>query len=422
MPKKSNKEKIAGRYFKWILFTRDSVWYADGRSNQTSAGKHSLGTKDKREALEALRRLDVQRAVALRLADRSELDPETSSVLSLGDGWELYKKHTSRPRVTGGAKPASVKRYKAIFDKFIVFAKGEGVQSWNQVSTAVLENYAAWLDGEGYAYRTEYLELTTLKQAINWLQEAGHLPDKVQIKLSLHKPTGTDTYCWRPEEVAAIVAHCYGNPELVWLGDLVLALATTGLRISELAGLRSSDVVGNFVHLTDETNRGRVQGETRRETKNSRSRSFPVSDELKPVLDQLPSSRDGLLFHGPRGGRIKPDTVRNILIREVLEPLARKFPSPAGVPGFKDGRLHSFRHYFCSQCATSGGVSELSVMKWLGHQASAMVKHYFHLHDQQALEQMARVKFVPDTGVALAPVDSKVGKSVGAETDPKEGS
>jgi integrase len=83
------------------------------------------------------------------------------------------------------------------------------------------------------------------------------------------------------------------------------------------------------------------------------------------------------------------------LIRDVLKPLEQRFPSPPGIPGFKDGRLHSFRHYFCSQCSTNG-VSELTVMNWLGHRASAMVKHYFHLHDQQAQEQMARVKFVPD--------------------------
>ena len=88
----------------------------------------------------------------------------------------------------------------------------------------------------------------------------------------------------------------------------------------------------------------------------------------------MPGTRDGVIFHGPRSGAIKADTVRTILIREVLTPLAGRFPSP-GVVGFRDGRLHSFRHYFCSVAANSG-VPELAVMSWLGHSASAMVQHY----------------------------------------------
>jgi integrase len=102
---------------------------------------------------------------------------------------------------------------------------------------------------------------------------------------------------------------------------------------------------------------------------------------------------DGRIFHGPQGGILKPDTVRNILIREVLEPLAKRFPKAATKKGFRDGRLHSFRHYFCSTSATNG-VPEQILMSWLGHQDSKMVRHYYHLHDKPSQEQMARLKFI----------------------------
>ena len=77
----------------------------------------------------------------------------------------------------------------------------------------------------------------------------------------------------------------------------------------------------------------------------------------------------------------------------MLTPLAKKFPTPEGEIGFKDGRLHSFRHYFCSVCANTG-VPEQVVMRWLGHQDSAMVRHYYHLHDDEAQRQMQRLNFV----------------------------
>jgi integrase len=106
---------------------------------------------------------------------------------------------------------------------------------------------------------------------------------------------------------------------------------------------------------------------------------------------------DGFVFHGPRGGRLKPDTLRQVLIREVLTQLRARFPPPGGQAGFADGRLHSFRHFFCSACANNG-VPEQVVMAWLGHRDSTMVRHYYHLHDEEAQRQMGRLKFLGEAG------------------------
>ena len=94
---------------------------------------------------------------------------------------------------------------------------------------------------------------------------------------------------------------------------------------------------------------------------------------------------------------MKPDTVRRILIREVIEPLTERFPSPTDEKGFRDARLHSFRHYFCSTCANSG-VPERMVMEWLGHVDSEMVRHYYHLHDEEARRRMADLDFLGGAG------------------------
>ena len=62
-----------------------------------------------------------------------------------------------------------------------------------------------------------HLELTTIKRCINWFIEDEHVPTDCRIRLPLAKPTGTDTYCWRPEEVKAILEHCRKTAELQWL-------------------------------------------------------------------------------------------------------------------------------------------------------------------------------------------------------------
>jgi integrase len=85
--------------------------------------------------------------------------------------------------------------------------------------------------------------------------------------------------------------------------------------------------------------------------------------------------------------------VRNILVREVLPDLAERFPARDDDPGIAAGRLHSFRHYFCSMSADND-VPEQMLMAWLGHRDSEMIRHYYHLRQDEARKQMARIPFL----------------------------
>jgi integrase len=198
-----------------------------------------------------------------------------------------------------------------------------------------------------------------------------------------------------------MVIFCQERQELNWLSGVLTALACTGLRISELASLRWSDIdrENNLIRLTDESTRGRRRRKEQpaRQTKSGRDRTCPMHVDLRRLLEGMSRTGDGLLFHGPRGGRLKPDTVRQILVRDVLTPLGERFPTPPDQVGFADGRLHSFRHYFCSTCANRGVPAQV-VMEWLGHRDSAMVRHYFHLHDDEAQRQMKRLDFLGEAG------------------------
>lgn len=230
------------------------------------------------------------------------------------------------------------------------------------------------------------------------LGETGLLPESNRLKLPLKEVHESTTYCYTSEEVAAMDHRCRSEPELRWLADVIVALSRTGLRISELTSLRWSDVdfERNVITLTNNAAGKRRAGE-RRQTKNRRDRTLPIHRELVAVLKSLAACRStrGQVFHGPRGGKLKADTVRNVLFRDVIKPLADRFPSDDDEIGFKNGRLHSFRHYFCSIAAASG-VPEATVKMWLGHRSSEMVRRYFHLHDRVAQQQMKLIGFTAD--------------------------
>ncbi|MBL8797083.1 MAG: tyrosine-type recombinase/integrase [Planctomycetia bacterium] len=397
MPRKPSRPPVVCQNFTWRLLERDGVYYADGRTGKLNLGKHSLGTRDPDQALINLRNLDQQKAVELGLVAPTSQQP--ASFLSIPDGWKLYLAHCQRAAVLGGVSAGTLKRYQAVQNKHLAFCNKNGIRSWAEVNKTNTEKYGNHLADQEYADRSIYLELTLIKSVTLWLIKEKHLPADSRFDLSLVKPQGTDTYCYTLAEVGTMIDHCRLTPALTWLAGVIVALACTGLRIGELASLRWSDVDfrSNTILLTDEraSNRRKKLGQVRT-TKGKRNRSLPIHPDLLAIFLDLKATgkeSDGRVFHGPRSGKLKPDTVRNILLREVIESLKDRFPTPPGEIGFEHGRVHSFRHYFCSQ-AFLGGAAEADIKDWLGHRDSRMVTHYRHLRRDDSQRKMQQIDFL----------------------------
>lgn len=95
--------------------------------------------------------------------------------MSLAEGRKLYEQHVARPRVTGGVRKSTQKKYRSVLDKFLPFATSRGVTTWNGVTAELLNAYVADLEAMDYAHKTQSNELITLKQAVKWLIKQGHL-------------------------------------------------------------------------------------------------------------------------------------------------------------------------------------------------------------------------------------------------------
>ena len=144
------------------------------------------------------------------------------------------------------------------------------------------------------------------------------------------------------------------------MADPFALLAHPGLRIGEFPGaadLRWSDLdfERGMITLPDNRHSGRVKNTNGlRTTKSGRSRRVPIHPDLRTVLAVLERSADGRVLHGPRGGKLKPDTARRAFVSEIIEPLRDRFPTPEGETGFEGARFHSFRHFFVSQTFLGG--------------------------------------------------------------------
>jgi hypothetical protein len=88
----------------FLLARRRGVYYADGRSNTRNAGRHSLGTRIREEALQQLALLDKNRAADFGLIPPPAPHSTENSVLLLAEGRRLYEEHLNRPIVARGIR------------------------------------------------------------------------------------------------------------------------------------------------------------------------------------------------------------------------------------------------------------------------------------------------------------------------------
>ena len=406
MPRTPRNPPIRCEFYSWRVLQRDGVWYADGRSSEMNLGKHSLGTRDYEIAIGELRHLDVQMAIQHGLTTAQAITRVTD--VTIVDGWKLYLEFSGRSQGLGGVAPKSLQRYQSIRDKHIPWCRSRGISTWGQFNRRTFELYGDWMF-KNYAPRTCYTDLTQIKSVVRWLIDERRLPEGSRIVYKLQKADGSDTYCPRSIEVQAMLDYCLSRPELLWLGYVLFALAHLGLRISELASLRWTDVdlVQGFVRVADERASSRkTKAGTARTTKGRRSRVIPIHPELMKVLLKLERRPDGRVLHAPLGGRLRPDNARAILIRDVVTPLAKQFPTPDDEIGFESVRFHSLRHYFCSQCFL-GGASDGEIREWMGHRDSKIVELYRHLRREDATRKMEKIDFLgpsdaPELGEEVA--------------------
>lgn len=159
---------------------------------------------------------------------------------------------------------------------------------------------------------------------------------------------------------------------------LILAIQT-GLRVSELTGLRRADLeLGTGAHV-------RCQGKGRKE------RVTPLTRQTVAVLRTWLAERRGVptspLFPGPGGAPLGRDAVRRIVARHVAT-AARRCPSIAA----KRVSPHTLRHT-SAMLLLQAGVDTSVIALWLGHEGVRTTQIY--LHADLALKERALARTAP---------------------------
>ena len=193
-------------------------------------------------------------------------------------------------------------------------------------------------------------------------------------------------YLTRPEIEALLGAA----DKKTWVGRrnhaILLTAVQTGLRLSELTGLRQQDVFfGVGAHV-------RCEGKGRKERCTPLAK--PAVAVLSAWIEELGREPSKFLFPNARGDRLSADAVQHVVAKHVA--LARQ-----KCPSLVDKRVspHVLRHAAAMELLQAG-VDRSLIAIWLGHESLETTQIYLDANLAMKEEILAKMR----------PVESKPGR------------
>jgi len=163
---------------------------------------------------------------------------------------------------------------------------------------------------------------------------------------------------------------------------VLLALALqTGLRLSELTGLRCQDVeLGTGAHV-----KCLGKGRKRRDTPLDRA----TVSLLRAWLRERGGEPEEPLFASRQGGRLSSDAVQRLVAKHAAT-------ARASCPSIESKRIstHNLRHS-CAMDLLAGGLDVATLALWLGHEKLESVNAYVHADltmKERALDRRSPLK------------------------------
>lgn len=251
--------------------------------------------------------------------------------------------------------PSTRAVYERDMRALIAWFEAAGAAAPEQVTRRGLRMYLAELHSSGYARRTTARKASVIRRYFAWACRTDRLAADPSAALSAPRGAATLPAVLSAAELdglfegsTAAQAAAAARPEIEMRDRAIVELLYgSGLRVSELCGLRHEDLSGPADSIT-------VWG------KGAKQRRVPISDPAAAALQAWISrgrpkmvteaSPDDRVFLNRRGKALSPRDVRRLLDQRSLSPT----------------HPHALRHTFATHLL-DGGADLRSVQELLGH-------------------------------------------------------
>jgi site-specific recombinase XerD len=304
----------------------------------------------------------------------------------------LQRFFTQRLMQQRQASPHTISSYRDTFRQFLKFIqqrlrKPPSRLTFEEIDAPLIVAFLDELEKrQGLSVRSRNLRLTAIHSFFRYAAfEVPAYSAQIQRVLAIPSKRFTRTliqFLTRPEVDALLAAP----NQLTWSGRrdhaFLLVAVQTGLRLSEMTGLKRKDlIIGSGAHL-------HLIGKGRKE------RCTPLAKSTLAVLKawlREPQRGDGdVLFPNARGDRLSVHGVQYLLTKHRLA-------ASEDCPSLKDKRVtvHRLRHTMAMDLLQAG-VDRSVIALWLGHESVETTQIY--LEATLAMKERALEKALPPSG------------------------
>lgn len=269
----------------------------------------------------------------------------------------------------------TVENYGADLEAFRIYVENLDAElSWDSIDADIIRSWMEAMMDKGNKPTSINRRLSSLRTFYRFAVAGGKLKHDPSYRIKGPKKEKVLPQYLREEEMNRLLSKEYWDDSFKDLRSrtIILTFYSTGIRLSELAGLNDSSI--DF-----RQNELKVLG------KRNKERIIPFGDELREELENYRSKKNGLLgagngalFVDDKGNRMTSQQIRKDVIRNISKVSTMKKRSP-----------HVLRHTFATAMLNNDSGIE-SVKKLLGHESVAATEIYTHTTFEQLRKVYAK--------------------------------
>ncbi len=309
-----------------------------------------------------------------------KFDTQCSTSIETLPLWQNLKGFLDYLTVEAGLAKNTVLAYGRDLRSFLKYCKSNKTDQIRQIKPALIHNYLRILTQEQKSESSIKRSLVAIRMFLRFGKLTGLVEDDLTSMLESPKVwQKLPCICSKEQVIELLNAPCPDEPFYLRDKAMLELLYATGVRASEIAGLKTSDLNLNIGYL-------RCLG------KGNRERVVPIGKVAIAAIEEYLTCPVG------RPRLVKPFSDDFLLLSRTGRPMSRieiwrlvkKYAIRAGMP--RNLTVHTLRHCFATHLL-AGGADLRSVQEMLGHADIATTQIYTHV-DQERLRRIHK-KFHP---------------------------
>lgn len=265
--------------------------------------------------------------------------------------------------------------YRRDLNKMRKFLEAGGVSKVSDVTYEMLKDYTDYLRDLGRADTTISRNIASMKAFFTYCEEYGYVRVSVAAKLKAPKIKKKIPEILSVSDVDALLKTPSGNsPKELRDKAMLEILYATGMRVSELIGLKTSDLsLENECLMCHDRTKDRI---------------IPFGSEAKKALVlYLKNGRLNLIEDSENNDILFPNCSGKSMSRQGFWKIIKQYGKKAGING--EITPHTLRHSFASHLVENGADLK-AVQEMLGHSDISTTHMYLNTGSKRLREVYAK--------------------------------